>query len=78
MSLNREVLPFRLAVSFIVVLIYGAVITRVAQHYSIPLNSALQPLTSPRSLDGFYLGKFGGAIVPLLLLWCFGLFDRRA
>jgi len=75
MSFNRDVLPFRLAVSFLIALICGAIITGIARHYSIPLNG--QPQMTPNGFDGFYLGKAGGAVIIVLLLWCFGLFDKH-
>jgi hypothetical protein len=75
MSFNREVLPFRLTVSVIIALVCGAIITGTARRYSIPLTR--QPEMTPNGFDGFYLGKAGGVVIIVLLLWCFGLFDKR-
>jgi len=75
MSFNREVLPFRLTVSFVIALVGGVIIAGISRHYSIPLTR--QPEMTPDGFDGFYLGKAGGLVMIVLLLWCFGLFDKR-
>ncbi len=74
MSLNRQVLPFRLLVSAIVALIYVVIATGAAHHHSIPITWAAP---SPTDVEGFYLMKCGGVLLAVPLMWCFGLFDHR-
>ena len=75
MSFKREVLPFRLTLSLLIVLVYAAIIASIGRHYSIPPPD--QGLAAPMGIEGFILGKLGGAILIALLLWCFGLFDSE-
>ena len=66
MSFNTNGLTFRVAVSLIIVLIYSAVVTQVARHYSIPLPGEY-PSSTSKGMEGFYVGKVGGAVIALLL-----------